>query len=67
MTAEGSQPADTDSDVPEDVKDRFKEALERKKGQAAGRNAAGATTGQKIHGAHGPESHQKTFRRKSGG
>lgn len=49
----------------DDVKAKFKEALDRKK--SGGRNPAGNTGDQgKIHEAHGVESHRKEFRRKSG-
>ncbi len=51
----------------DDVKRRFREALERKRnpsgdahGNAGGKNAS------KVRGTHGPASHQKSFRRKSG-
>ena len=51
----------------EDVKRKFREALERKQGRVA-QQAEGGEKGDrsKIHGAHGPESSQRSFRRKSG-
>jgi hypothetical protein len=51
----------------EDVKRKFREALERKQGRAAtqGESADPSEAG-KIHGAHGPESVRRSFRRKSG-
>jgi hypothetical protein len=57
-------------DIPEqdDVKRRFKEALDRKNG----RHLDGPATGEggehaKVHGgAHGPAHQQRQFRRKSG-
>jgi hypothetical protein len=51
-----------------DVKDKFREALERKRGHDAD-NASDAEGkgGSKIHGQHGPAHTQRTFRRKSGG
>ena len=51
----------------EDLKRKFREALERKQGRAA-QQGEGAEKGDrsKIHGAHGPESSQRSFRRKSG-
>jgi hypothetical protein len=61
--------SDTDdaADQQEDVKRKFREALERKQGRSA---AQGENTersdGGKIHGAHGPESVRRSFRRKSG-
>jgi hypothetical protein len=54
--------------APDDVKRKFREALERKKG--AHDDHAGAPDGgetSKLHGAHGPAHTQRTFRRKSGG
>jgi hypothetical protein len=57
-----------DAQVPDEdeVKRKFREALERKQGAQKG----GATTGtgqSKIHGAHGRAGGQREFRRKSGG
>ena len=51
----------------EDLKRKYREALERKQGRAA-QQGEGAEKGDhsKIHGAHGPESSQRSFRRKSG-
>jgi hypothetical protein len=51
----------------DDVKRRFREALDRKnhkhaEGAAAGENGEHA----KVHGAHGPAHTQRQFRRKSG-
>jgi hypothetical protein len=64
MTEDTSQ-ADPGAD---DVKARFKEALDRKN---AGRGVGEAHTdndgGNKAHDAHGPAKSQRTFRRKSGG
>jgi hypothetical protein len=52
----------------DDVKRKFREALERKN---AGGTAGAAHTdndgGNKAHDAHGPAKSQRTFRRKSGG
>jgi hypothetical protein len=50
----------------DEVKRKFREALERK--QSARKGAAAGGTGQsKIHGAHGRAGGQREFRRKSGG
>ena len=61
--------SDTDdaADQREDVKRRYREALERKQGRSAaqGESAERGDSG-KIHGAHGPESVRRSFRRKSG-
>jgi hypothetical protein len=50
----------------EDVKRKFREALERKRG-AQTANAEGAHDTGKVHGSHGPASTRRSFRRKSGG
>ncbi|MDL4777401.1 MULTISPECIES: DUF5302 domain-containing protein [Thermomonosporaceae] len=51
----------------DDVKRRFKEALERKRGAAADKNAGGAgKNGSKVRGVHERADHQRQFRRKSG-
>jgi hypothetical protein len=51
----------------EDVKRKFREALERKRGGQTAANAEGAHDTGKVHGAHGPASMRRSFRRKSGG
>ena len=67
--AEVTSPAPADDAAPEldDVKRRFREALDRKK-QA--NSADSATAGDKGKGkaqhAHGPASTRRSFRRKSG-
>jgi hypothetical protein len=67
--AEAQRTATADGDGKPDmdeVKRKFREALDRKREiQAEGSGAGGRNTG-KIHGAHGPEDHRRTFRRKSG-
>ena len=63
-------PATPEPDEHEDddeVKRKFREALERKQQQQADQGAAGEGKGQKIHGTHGPAHTQRTFRRRSGG
>ncbi|HEY2041544.1 MAG TPA: DUF5302 domain-containing protein [Jatrophihabitans sp.] len=51
----------------DDVKAKFREALERKRGQRAdGLNGPGQGD-SKIHEAHGPATAKREFRRKSGG
>lgn len=52
--------------APEDPKEKFRAALERKRGRQAERAAADARGDSKIHGAHGAEGGKRTFRRKSG-
>ena len=58
-----------DSEAAEDeTRRKFREALNRKQagnGGAAGR-IAGNDTG-KVHGAHGPASSRRSFRRRGGG
>jgi hypothetical protein len=54
--------------APGSTKDKFREALERKRGHQAERAAEGeAHAGSKIHGEHGAAGGKRTFRRKSGG
>ncbi len=52
----------------EEMKRKFREALERKRAGQADANAArgGEGTG-KVHGAHGPARNRRSFRRKTGG
>jgi len=51
----------------DDVKRKFREALDRKRGAQSAANAEGAHDTGKVHGAHGPASTRRSFRRKSGG
>ena len=55
------------ADAPEedDTKRKFREALERKKAQAAG-GSDHKDRGAKQPRAHGPLEHRREFRRKSG-
>ena len=68
---EGASPAPEPAAEPEpedDVRKRFREALDRKRGDHADRAAAGeGRDPSKIHGAHGPARSRRSFRRKSGG
>ena len=51
----------------DDVQPKFRAALERKRAREAG--TIGAPRGKdagKIHDAHGPATHRRSFRRKSG-
>jgi Family of unknown function (DUF5302) len=50
----------------DDMKRKFREALERKREQAHA-NAEGTQATGKVHDAHGPASSRRSFRRKSGG
>jgi Family of unknown function (DUF5302) len=57
-----------DEASPEDeVKRKFREALERKRAKEADSSRAGRGRDDgKIHGAHGPARKRREFRRKSG-
>ncbi|HEY7595609.1 MAG TPA: DUF5302 domain-containing protein [Actinophytocola sp.] len=63
---EKPEPASEDTtDSQDDVKARFREALERK--QAQNRNGEGhADARSKVHDTHGPAAAKRQFRRKSG-
>jgi hypothetical protein len=52
----------------DEMKRKFREALERKRAGHADPNAArsGEDAG-KVHGAHGPARNRRPFRRKTGG
>ena len=49
----------------DEVKRKFREALERKRSEHA--SAEGVDHTGKVHGAHGPAASRRSFRRKSGG
>jgi hypothetical protein len=52
----------------EEIKQKFREALERKRAEIAGANAArGGKDAGKIHGARGLARSRRSFRRKTGG
>jgi len=55
---------DAQSDL-EELKRKFREALERKRGAHASAESAHETG--KVHGSHGPAVSRRSFRRKSGG
>jgi hypothetical protein len=64
MTEAAPEPEDSE----EEMKRKFREALERKRAQQADGNASrgGKDTG-KIHGAGGLARNRRSFRRKTGG
>jgi hypothetical protein len=63
----GDEPADEAESPDDELKRRFREALERKRSaQAAAAGAGGGRNGPKIRGTHGPVSGKRSFRRKSG-
>jgi Family of unknown function (DUF5302) len=64
---ETEREASAESEDMDDLKRKFREALDRKKAQHANGNADGAQTTGKVHDAHGPASSRRSFRRKSGG
>lgn len=60
-------PADNNRDSePDDVKAKFKEALERKHGNASGAVGNGHAPEPKAHHNHGPEGKRGFIRRKTG-
>lgn len=50
----------------DDVRERMREALERKKARQHGTSAGGGGDDAKSHGGSGPARAQRTFRRKAG-
>jgi hypothetical protein len=55
-------------DPEEEIKRKFREALERKHAKDADTNAArGGQDGGKVHGARGLARSRRSFRRKTGG
>jgi hypothetical protein len=69
-TAEASTAADGGGDGAkpdmDDVKRKFREALERKREIQSEGQGRGGHDPNKIHGAHGPAASRRSFRRKSG-
>jgi hypothetical protein len=51
----------------DEMKRKFRAALDRKRGAHASGNAEGAQDTGKVHGSHGPAASRRSFRRKSGG
>jgi hypothetical protein len=64
-SAEDPAPAPDDADTA-GVKDRFRDALERKRIRQAEQHAGQRNDQSKIHGEHGAAGVKRTFRRKSG-
>jgi hypothetical protein len=50
----------------DEVKRKFREALERKRESQSEGQGRGSRDPSKIHGAHGPAASRRSFRRKSG-
>jgi hypothetical protein len=66
--AEAGAERDGSAEEEEEMKRRFREALERKRAEQA--DASGASGGKnagKVQGAHGPARDRRSFRRKTGG
>lgn len=52
----------------DEMKRKFREALERKRAKQADSDASrGGEDAGKVHGAHGPAGSKRTFRRRTGG
>ncbi|WTW98603.1 DUF5302 domain-containing protein [Streptomycetaceae bacterium NBC_01309] len=61
-------PAEAAGGTNDDVKRKFREALDRKRGVKTDSVDVGPDDHPKVHGgAHGPAAQQRTFQRKSGG
>ncbi|WP_344949112.1 DUF5302 domain-containing protein [Sphaerisporangium flaviroseum] len=68
MTADVPEPEAGTPEPEDELKRKFREALDRKRQSQAEGNAAGRSKdASKIHGAHGPAASKRSFRRKSGG
>ena len=65
MTADTPKP-EPDKAADDDVKRRYREALDRKQASQSG-GGGHAEGDSKVHEAHGPAKSQRTFRRKAGG
>lgn len=65
MNIEQKPADDEDRGAPQEIKDKFREALEKK--AQHGHHHLNAGPGEsKAQGVHGKAGHDKTFRRKSG-
>ncbi|MCL2781523.1 MAG: DUF5302 domain-containing protein [Actinomycetia bacterium] len=65
VVSDNDSPPDSPDDE-DDLKRRFREAVERKQARNAELHAAGEQDHSGIHGAHGPAGQRRAFRRKSG-
>ncbi len=67
-TAPGSESAADEERSEDEMKRKFRAALDRKRNQLAEHNSRQAGKGGgKVQGAHGPAQSRRSFRRKSGG
>ncbi len=64
--AAGPSSADEAAPAIDDVKARFREALDRKRQVHAEGQGKGGHEAGKVNGAHGPAASRRSFRRKSG-
>jgi hypothetical protein len=64
--AAGGTAEDADKPDIDDVKAKFREALDRKRQVHAEGQGKGAHEAGKVSGAHGPAASRRSFRRKSG-
>jgi hypothetical protein len=63
----GDQAGERADTTEDEVKRRFREALERKRGASQDKaGGAGGRSGSKVRGKHDRADHQRQFRRKSG-
>jgi Family of unknown function (DUF5302) len=67
ISAEPENPEEPEG-LENEVKSKFREALERKRAREAGTaGGPGGTDAGKIQGPHGPASSRRSFRRRGGG
>jgi Family of unknown function (DUF5302) len=59
--------ASADPGEMDDLKRKFREALDRKNDRHTTASAEGTQATGKVHDVHGPASSRRSFRRKSGG
>lgn len=64
--ATGAEAADSAGAPEDDLKRKFREALERKQAAQADHNGKGGRDGSKVNGVHERAGGKRTFRRKSG-
>jgi hypothetical protein len=64
QSGDEQKPADQNQPDLDDMKRKFRDALERKRGAHA--TAEGTQDTGKVHGSHGPAASRRSFRRKSG-
>lgn len=66
-TGEGPETTEASDPAEDDVKRKFREALQRKNHRTQSGHGGDADGGSKVHEAHGPAGAKREFRRKSGG